>query len=1612
MTAPNCPSRETLFGYLAGTIPEAAADKIAEHLNQCVQCEQLVQELETKGDTVMAALRQPVQRRAESEAASRLAVDRIRGMKIGGGEPAGSTSEPTPTAPPRRVPTLGDYELLKKLGQGGMGAVYKARHKKLKRIVALKVLPKNRLRNAEAVARFEREMEAVGRLDHPHIIRAMDAREVGGIHFLVMEYVEGLDLARIVHQCGALSIADACEVVRQAAMGLQCSHENGLVHRDIKPSNLMLTTAGDVKVLDLGLAQIHETDRSEGQITGTEQVMGTPDYMSPEQALGSHSVDIRTDIYSLGCTLYHLLAGRVPFSGPQYDSAMKKLLAHVHDEPPAIEFVRADVPKPVAALVERMLAKAPGDRLPSPAAVIDALSPFCEGSKLISLLREAQRKEQKTVKPEASRVETGELHASMEVETSPDVPAMSHGLEHADHGSEIDPYHVWLGIPPAEQPPDHYRLLGITPFETNAEVVHDAAARQMAHVRTYHLGRHAELSQKILNELAAAKACLLSPAKKTAYDARLREKQAANRSVLSDALPDLPDWLAADAQAAPPIPVARASFWSTRPPATYAIGAAGLGAFLVLMGIILSVSTAKGRVKIVLNDPQAEVEVKVDGEKIEIAGLDEPLVLRPGEHELTVTGPKYEAVGRSFTVRRGDNAVLEVTLVPISAALSTPKVQPHEPAAPESSPARTLITSVVESPPRQTQTPAVTYEQLAKGRWISLSDPPEELKRLRYQTGRVVVKDGIYDFDAGGIGYNVDLSDVAVRAKVKPLGSPATHGGASILLRAIGHQSDKLLMYSALFSPDGRTTIFAHTETGCALLGEADTGLKSDEFHEFLFCAIGDALTVFLDGKLALQAHHQAFHKGKMKIAADRQRVLFKDIELLDLSLTSQTPAMSSEGLDTISSSAGFPAERPGAPFPAIAPLDAATARKHQEDWAGHLGVPVEMTNSIGMKFALIPPGEFEMGSTEEEVARLVKETKLDKDHIERLLSEAPKHRVRITKPFWLSRHEVTRGMFRRFVEDRRYRTDGERDGKGGSGVIDGQWRRDPRFVWNADLGVEKSDDYPVVHVSWNDATAFCEWLSDEEGMAFRLPTEAQWEYACRAGTTTAWHSGDDEAALHEYTRVSASERIEHPVGQLRPNAWGLYDMHGNVFEWCHDWFAADYYAASPLEDPMGPGEGSLRVSRGGCSNSAGEQRRSAYRVMQPQPTRAYHLGFRVVGEIAAQPSAVGPSTTAATIPSPQPQPSPAAKPAPAPVAAADPPRKTSLKPATEANLGRRVSYQFDRTPLREACRQLAEQTGCHAWLDTRSLKLQGIAADMPVTAQGNSERLDEALDRMLLANNLTWTVQSEVILITTAKQAAAALETRVYRLVRPVASPSQLVSQISTMVAPTSWANVGGPASIETFPPAAVVIAQTQAAHRSILQQFGDMLRLPGSLGARRSKTRPSAAATGLAAPVACQFVEAPLTDVLKSLEAQCKVPIRLDEQRLSDVGLKADVPLTVSLDGIQLESALRLILSDLGLAWIADRSGLIITTAEAANRQLTAARYDVRDLTLAARGDTDALIEVITATIAPRSWANVGGPGLIQRGAAGELRINQSFHCHREIEALLVGLRAAAMK
>lgn len=275
------------------------------------------------------------------------------------------------------------YELGPRIGMGGMGAVYQATHVWLGRQVAIKFIAPELMSEPETIARFTHEARAIGALDHPHIVRATDAGRAGNTHFLVTEFIDGIDLAQLVKRCGPLGVAEACEMIRQAALGLQHAHDQGLVHRDVKPSNLLVDRSGQVKIVDFGLARIVAGQTT---LTGTGQVLGTLDYLAPEQASDARQVSIRSDIYSLGCTLYFLLSGSPPFSGRAYETAASKIKAHLADTPPPLDRSRRKLPRGLMPYLEQMMAKSPNDRPASPSEVAAALTSYCRGPRLAALV--------------------------------------------------------------------------------------------------------------------------------------------------------------------------------------------------------------------------------------------------------------------------------------------------------------------------------------------------------------------------------------------------------------------------------------------------------------------------------------------------------------------------------------------------------------------------------------------------------------------------------------------------------------------------------------------------------------------------------------------------------------------------------------------------------------------------------------------------------------------------------------------------------------------------------------------------------------------------------------------------------------------------------------------------------------------------------------------------------------------------------------------------------------------------------------------------------------------------------------------------------------------------
>jgi serine/threonine protein kinase len=270
----------------------------------------------------------------------------------------------------------GKYRILELLGSGGMGNVFLCEHLRLRTPVAVKILPAEKTADSSALDRFQREARAAASLSHPNLVRAFDIDEDGGFHFIVMEYVRGHSLQRLVQERGPFGVARAVECVRQAALGLQHAHGQGLVHRDVKPGNLLLDHQGVIKILDMGLVRFfHDAHDKLTEEYNGGSILGTADYLAPEQALDSHRATIQADIYSLGATFYFLLAGRAPFED---GSIPQKMIWHQVRQPPPLRDRRADVPPELEAVLLRMMAKDPADRYALPVDVARAVEPWAQ----------------------------------------------------------------------------------------------------------------------------------------------------------------------------------------------------------------------------------------------------------------------------------------------------------------------------------------------------------------------------------------------------------------------------------------------------------------------------------------------------------------------------------------------------------------------------------------------------------------------------------------------------------------------------------------------------------------------------------------------------------------------------------------------------------------------------------------------------------------------------------------------------------------------------------------------------------------------------------------------------------------------------------------------------------------------------------------------------------------------------------------------------------------------------------------------------------------------------------------------------------------------------------
>jgi serine/threonine protein kinase/formylglycine-generating enzyme required for sulfatase activity len=978
----------------------------------------------------------------DGEAFARLLVEQGKLTEFQSEELLGSGQTPL---------VLGDYVLLSKIGAGGMGQVFKARHRHMKRMVAIKLLPNSLTQNAEAVARFQREVEAAAKLSHPNIVQAYDASMQRGVWYLVMEYVEGTDLWSLVKQEGPLTPEQAVICLTQAAQGLRYAHRQGVIHRDIKPANLLLDAQGTVKVLDMGLARLESAEPLQQHLTGSGLIMGTVDYMAPEQALSTRNADARSDIYSLGITLWYLLTGKPLYDG---EAAVQKLMAHQQATIPPLTDACSSASPELQAVFARMAAKPPADRFQSMNELISAFAACPEGVGVRSEAAPSSIVGSATIVGGIKSTSSGLEQTLVAVAASP-MQADTIGVTAADVGTDPQTQASLPAIATAIKPPIK------TPVKTSAP----------------RLGR-------------------------------------------------TPRW---------------------------AIGAAlgGGGLLVLLAAVVYFFQTKDGVIRVEISDPGIEVAIKGTDIHLKQADNGKDVKVSPGDKTLVIERGDFKFESDKLVLKNKDTVTVRVALIAGNIEVKQggkligqgklPGEKPTpEPAAGEAVD-RDVATWLHD---RKVAMYLIVDEKLIK---VLPENPLPE--------GPFTIK------EIGNPDWTMTDSDASDRDLEKFTRLTAFHGGYLPLKSthrwaALWAKMPTITTINAFQSEitDEDLAALARLPKLYYLSLHLCQNVTGKGIRALAGCPSLGSLN--LDGEM--------LGKGAYTLA---------DVQALQDALPScritQNNAEPIPGLKR-------PSPSSIAPPLAVAPFDADQARKHQTIWANYLKVPVEFENTLGMKFRLIPPGEFLMGADPGfDLATL--STIGDEKEVLPLVAKdvSPQHKVRLTRPFYLQVNEVNIGLYKRLMG---------------------------KLPENND---ETKPESPVKsNVTLREATAFCNALSEAESKTaayqtvdgklkwnadangYRLPTEAEWEFACRAGTTTMWFFGNDPGRDGERTLKLQDYQSFFSGRDVKANPFGIIDLYGGAGEWCFD--RRTPYRADDVTDPFTPPEDEVGVSRGGSGFAGG----------------------------------------------------------------------------------------------------------------------------------------------------------------------------------------------------------------------------------------------------------------------------------------------------------------------------------------------------------------------------------------------------------------------------------------
>jgi formylglycine-generating enzyme required for sulfatase activity/tRNA A-37 threonylcarbamoyl transferase component Bud32 len=1024
--------------------------------------------------------------------------------------------------------TFAGFEVVAKLGQGGMGAVYKARQPLLDRFVALKVMSQQLSGDAGYVARFIREAASAAKLSHPNMVQVYSAGEQGGVYYIVMEFVEGESLHDRLLHTGHLDPIQAIAITLYVAQALQVAWNKAhLIHRDIKPDNIFLSKDGEVKVGDLGLAK--SVTEGATEMTQSGVMMGSPHYMSPEQARASKETDFRTDIYSLGCTLYQLLTGTTPY---QADDVVGLILKHVTEPTPDLQAILPSCPPALVALVGKMMAK---DRNQRHASYEELVAELWQVSDVVQQALSAATAVMTPIPAEAAATST------------PTVAKVG--------------------------------TLMPTVVRDSKPVIRD--------------------SRLVIGGAVAAAVLLLagvflwSPWKNRTDEQGRREgaKLGSESRLQAESVSGQP------AKAGTPNAVASASAALKLLGSVYT-NSVGAEMVYIPPGEFMMGSTKEEQAWAVAYGRKVE-EVKCEGEAPRKATIKQAFWM--GRTEVTVGQWKQFVKETSYVTdgeKKGESSVPQQAGKPSTTKKGVSWRNPD------------FGFEMRDDHP-------VSYiswdEAMAFCKWLT--------ERER-KAGRLV-------------------PGCVVRLPTEAEWEYACRAGTRT--RSWWGDSKE--------NGKGRLN-WSEKDDGFEFVAPVDSFGARGRNRFGLADMLGNVYEWCLDDYDATQAHEECYQGNPGERVVRGASFLYSPSRCRSAHRRSLPPSISNRdfgfrvcvGVDLSNTETPTPSTSPvTTPKEGgiLAPTETRVAALTTTPKVGEV-FTLPLGSNVTMELMGIPPGEFMLGSTKEEQAWAI--TNGAQEKLVKCEGEVPR-KATIKQGFWLGRTEVTVGQWKQFAKETGYVTDGEK--KGESFVPAGvgkPWVPKRGVSWrNPDFGFEIQDNHPVSCISWNDARAFCEWLTERErqagrlaqSCAVRLPTEAEWEYACRAGTQTKFWWGesreDGKGRLNWSGKEDGFEFVApgSSYGVRGRNRFGLADMLGNVWEWC-----LDEHDATHAHEDLWTGNPGARVLRGGAFHYGPPHCRCANRHCYHPSTSFSSLGFRVtVGMDVSGARTSRPSTSSAVAP-------------------------------------------------------------------------------------------------------------------------------------------------------------------------------------------------------------------------------------------------------------------------------------------------------------------------------------------------------------------------------------------